>query len=171
MIKYLILLWLSFHLSEQSTPRNVVPNVQEVTRAFIITIQPSSYLDTNSIKYLSLSEKMRKSTIGQHSLIKQTYIDTNAFERQYQLSPEDIAYITNLINTKPEAYDDSQEEECHIPRHAIVFYDENNQLMAYIEFCFECGSVKYKYLDAGRVQFGHHQFAQSKAFIQSKLTH
>lgn len=77
MVKYLILFWFSFHLAEQSTPRKVVPDSQEVTRAIIITIQPSSYLDTNSINYLSLSEEMRKSTFGQHSLIKQMPLRNN----------------------------------------------------------------------------------------------
>ena len=66
------------------------------------------------------------------------------FEEKIDLSEKQKDELTNLIfNFGTENKDiDVGAAKCYVPRNAILYFDENNQLFAYMEVCFECNQYR-----------------------------
>ncbi len=66
------------------------------------------------------------------------------FEEQVELNNEQKNKLTDLIYN----YGTNQENsdmwaaKCYIPRNAILFFDDSNKLIGFIELCFECNNYR-----------------------------
>lgn len=61
------------------------------------------------------------------------------------LSSQQVNTLTDILyNTcfRWTMYQTSK-DACYLPHNAIIFLDDNNKLLAYIELCFDCNQLKY----------------------------
>jgi hypothetical protein len=68
-------------------------------------------------------------------IIENVELNGNQKENLFELLNEDVCFFGGT------------HAACYIPRHLILFYDENEKLIGFYEFCIECGgSVESKSL-------------------------
>ncbi|MGL2964461.1 hypothetical protein ACSVH2_11630 [Flavobacterium sp. RSB2_4_14] len=66
-------------------------------------------------------------------------INKKYLKNRISLNKEQIEILKNgLIKCKTENY----AAACYDPRHAILFYDENDKIFGYIELCFDCNGSR-----------------------------
>jgi hypothetical protein len=113
---------------------------------------PSTAFKTNE-EYIRFQETVKKlgRPIELEDFIK------NPSEEDIQnskiLTLAEISELTNILyNTCNKYYLGNQMgNKCYFPRNAILFYDENDQIFAYFEVCFECSGSKSFPKDQGNV--------------------
>lgn len=62
-------------------------------------------------------------------------------QQQKSLNLIEIQDLSNIIFNECDKYSTGiiSSSGCYFPRNAILFYDENDKLFAYVEICFQCG--------------------------------
>lgn len=68
----------------------------------------------------------------------------NGIQQQKSLSLLEIQQLVNIMHNTCSKYFAGlfSESGCYFPRNAVLFYDENDKIFAYLELCFECDGNK-----------------------------
>ncbi|AZA49599.1 hypothetical protein EG346_16055 [Chryseobacterium carnipullorum] len=68
----------------------------------------------------------------------------NGIQQQKNLNLLEIRQLTDIMHNTCSRYTTGllSESGCYFPRNAVLFYDENDQVFAYLELCFECDGNK-----------------------------
>jgi len=109
--------------------------------------EASDYLldTTSKIVVMSYPERISWDKRKTKNIIENNKIlfDTTMVIDKVQLEKEDVKTFIDILNKEfisPNGVD--QISSCYLPRHLAVFYDEKNNIIAYLESCFNCGTTK-----------------------------
>lgn len=71
--------------------------------------------------------------------------DNKGVQQSKVLTLTEISELSHILyNTCGKYYiKNRMGNKCFFPRNAILFYDENNQIFAYLDICFECSGIKF----------------------------
>lgn len=159
-----------FDLSIESEFRDTIQRIYEnflnteVERISLVAIERSYdegsyYHFLKNKKFFESKRKWIKNNSYQESIIilgnlyPLTHFDSMVFDAEYAGVKEkflgkevflDSTETKTALQIIFEGYKYSEDEIitfCYTPRHAILFYDENNQITGIFEICFECGNV------------------------------
>ncbi len=109
-------------------------------------VQATDYLlnTTSKIVVMSYPERTSWDIRNTEKIIEKNKIlfDTSMVIDKIQLEKEDVKAFIDILNKEfisPNGVD--QIANCYLPRHLAVFYDEKNNIIAYLESCFSCGTT------------------------------
>lgn len=111
-----------------SVAQNKVP--KEISERHTILEQQAT-----SIYLLALVPQKEAS----RSAILQKGVNEALFGNQSVLERADRTYLRNALMSTDKS---SITKECYIPGHGIAYYNHKEQLIAYLEICFECRQLK-----------------------------
>ncbi len=71
--------------------------------------------------------------------------DNKGVQQSKILTLTEISELSHILyNTCGKYYlKNRMGNKCFFPRNAILFYDENNQIFAYLDICFECSGIEF----------------------------
>ncbi|MDR6920046.1 hypothetical protein [Chryseobacterium sp. 2987] len=87
------------------------------------------------------------------------------------LTLAEISELTNILyNTCSKYYlENKMGNKCYFPRNAVLFYDENDQIFAYFEVCFECsGSRSFPDDQLNFIETCEYLYPELEKFFKSK---
>ncbi|MFK7786876.1 MAG: hypothetical protein AB8B56_17275 [Crocinitomicaceae bacterium] len=75
-------------------------------------------------------------------------VDSSRLSGHVELSSSDIDTLLGILYTTEQS---NYIDLCYNPRHGIIFYNDSNEFMGFLEICFECKRVESndKILDPG----------------------
>lgn len=80
------------------------------------------------------------------SVLHEHQLDTAKLEQQVVLTRRDWTVLNAIIHPNKGAIKAETNQvvtDCYIPRHILVFYDEQNTIVGAIEICLECEKVRF----------------------------
>ncbi|WP_131707574.1 hypothetical protein [Chryseobacterium angstadtii] len=97
-------------------------------------------LDTASLKkyYENIKKPIVLSILMENN-------DNKGVQQSKVLTLSEISEVSNILyNTCGKYYlKNRMGNKCFFPRNAILFYDENNEIFAYLDICFECSGIEF----------------------------
>lgn len=103
----------------------------------LVKIEPTCYIDT--FKFTNDSISIHKSCYAQSIFICSDCLinwDTTKTTHAIKLNKEDFQHFFSItLNKLP---GDKYTMACYEPRHGVEFYNKNNEVISYLELCFEC---------------------------------
>ncbi|MDF3028313.1 MAG: hypothetical protein K0S23_2620 [Fluviicola sp.] len=94
--------------------------------------------------------KTRCTLIG---AIRGKQIDYSVISKRKQLNNSDELFQILISSTQNTSWTSG---DCYEPRNGILFFDKNGELLAYLEICFTCSSIKILN------PFGIHSFSKDQ---------
>ena len=100
---------------------------------------------------------IQNDTIRFSKLVQKVSLNINQLD-----TLSDILYNTCFRWTIRE----EKKTDCYIPHNAIIFFDKNDNLLEYIEICFDCQRIKYSNKKIERFEQCDFAFADLKKYFQ-----
>lgn len=110
----------------------------EVKTIKLVSLEPVCSMYMKWDDSLSLESQEERCYFKTLINLKTNSIDVGRFKTIVDLKPDDVSEIlTALYQPKSEF----EAGACYEPRHGIVFYNNQNELIGYIEICFACSQI------------------------------
>lgn len=109
-------------------------------------VRATDYLlnTTSKIVVMSYPERTSWDIRNTEKIIEKNNIlfDTTLVIDKIQLEKEDVNTFIDILNKEfVSSSEADQISNCYLPRHLAVFYDKKNNIIAYLESCFICGTT------------------------------
>jgi hypothetical protein len=110
----------------------------EVTSIKLVSLEPVCGMYMKWVDSLSLESVEERCDFKTLIDFKTNEIDVERFKTIVEINSEDVSDLLTAI------YQPKTEFEvgaCYEPRHSVVFYNNQNEIIGYIEICFECSQI------------------------------
>lgn len=81
---------------------------------------------------------------GNHKIIKNGKLDTTVTDNGKLINVKHLKILEKLFTQNFYILSNGI-SNCYIPRHAIVYYDDNNNAVASLSVCFTCQAIRFYY--------------------------
>lgn len=109
------------------------------------------------------AEKNFPATDTAFRVVADLHISESTIKEEIELNRRQRRSLFRLLKTDMCEVDEGG--ICYYPRHAILFYDSNNQPFSYIEICFEC--TNYQTPDDFEIDFCYEKSQAIKSLFQT----
>lgn len=111
---------------------------KDVASIKLVSLEPVCGMYMKWIDSLSMESEIERCHFK--TLIDSTShsVDVDRFKTIIEIKPEDISELLTAIYRPKSQFEVGA---CYEPRHGIVFYNNVNELIGYIEICFECSQI------------------------------
>jgi hypothetical protein len=110
----------------------------EVASIKLVSLKPLCGMYMRWNDSLSLETEVERCYFKSLIDFKTNEVDVKRFKTIVEINSEDVSKLLLAIY-QPKS--DFEEGACYEPRHGIVFYNNQNALIGYIEICFECSQI------------------------------
>ncbi len=110
----------------------------EVTSIKLVSLEPSCGMYMKWIDSLSLESEEERCYYMTLIDFKTNEIDVERFKTIVEINSE---VVSELLTAMYQPKSEFEIGACYEPRHGVVFYNNQNELIGYIEICFECSQI------------------------------